>query len=207
MSTVIALPQRLFSAKFRNPPVKPKNKDRRTREFLTPSEMEKLLKAARKTGRYGDRDSTLLLIMYHHGLRVSEAISLRWEQIDFKQALLYVKRKKNGTPSNHPLTGDEIRALRKLQRDCPDSSYIFTSERGSPLTSRTVHHIVFRAGKEAGFDFPCHPHSLRHSCGYALANKGVDTRSLQSYMGHRNINNTVIYTELSPARFKNFWQD
>lgn len=207
MTAMIALPQKLFSAKFKNPPTKPKNKDRRTREFLTPSEMEKLLSASRKIGRHGDRDSTLLLIMYHHGLRVSEAISLRWEQIDFKQALLFVKRKKNGTPSTHPLTGDELRALRKIQRQYPDSSYIFTSERESPLTARAIHNIIFRAGKEAGFDFPCHPHMLRHACGYALANKGVDTRSLQSYMGHRNINNTVIYTELSPARFKNFWQD
>jgi site-specific recombinase XerD len=110
-------------------------------------------------------------------------------------------------PSTHPIRGAELRILRQLQRQYPNSPYVFTSENKAPLTSRTVHHIIARAGKAAQFPFTIHPHMLRHSTGFYLANRGEDTRAIQSYMGHANIKNTVTYTELSPHRFKNFWQD
>jgi len=179
----------------------------RSREFLTPSEVEKLINAAEKVGRHGHRDATMLTIAYRHALRVSELVSLRWDQIDLAQGLLHVKRRKNGNASTHPLHGPELRALRRLQRDYPDSPYVFVGERKGPLTDSTVRKMVARAGKAAGLEFPIHPHMLRHAAGYKLANDGQDTRAIQHYLGHKNITHTVRYTELSPERFKDFWQD
>lgn len=197
-----------FSAKSKNlPPKKPKNTDRRSREYLTDTEIEKLRKAARGVGRNGHRDDTLILLMFRHGLRVGEAISLRWDQVDLRKGFLYVVRLKNGLPSTHPLRGIELRALRQLQREHSESTHVFISERKAPLTDRAIRHIVARAGKAASFPFSIHPHMLRHSTGFYLANRGEDTRAIQSYLGHANIKNTVIYTELSPQRFKHFWQD
>jgi type 1 fimbriae regulatory protein FimE len=197
-----------FSAKLiKTPPKKPKNTDRRSREYLTDGEIERLRKAARSIGRHGMRDDSLIFIMFRHGLRVSEVIALCWDQIDLKKGLLHVKRLKNGLPSTHPIRGTELRLLRQLQREYSDSAYVFVSERKAPLTDRAVRHIMARAGREAKISFTIHPHMLRHSTGFYLANKGHDTRAIQSYLGHANIKNTVIYTELSPNRFKDFWQD
>jgi integrase len=189
------------------PPRRRPNKDTRTREYLTPAEMERLLGAADSTGRHGGRDRTLLLLMYRHGLRVSEAISLRWDQVDLKAGHLAVQRLKNGVPSTHPLRGPELRALRQLRREWPDSTYLFVSERGGPMTASNVRKLVTRAGAEAKFGFPVHPHMLRHACGFKLANEGHDTRSLQHYLGHKNIVHTVRYTDMAPDRFKSFWKD
>jgi integrase len=112
---------------------------------------------------------------------------------------------KKGSPSAHPIIGDELRALRRLKREQePKSAFVFTSERGAPFSTAGFARMVERAGKEAKFAFKAHPHMLRHACGYALANKGHDTRALQAYLGHRNIQHTVKYTELSPTRFKDF---
>ena len=194
-------------AKLNNPPIRKTNIKARIREYLSSSEIEAMRKAARSIGRYGHRDDTLILMMFRHGLRVGEVITLRWEQVDLKQGHLHVQRLKNGLPSTHPLRGLELRALRQLRRDYPDSPYLFISERNAPLTTRTVRHIVARAGENAGLDFTVHPHMLRHSTGFYLANQGQDTRAIQGYLGHANIRNTVIYTELSPNRFKNFWKD
>jgi type 1 fimbriae regulatory protein FimE len=188
------------------PPRRKSNRDSRTREYLTPTEIESLLDAA-ASGRYGHRDRTLLLVMYRHGLRVSEAIGLRWEQFDLKAGLLAVQRLKQGVPSTHPLRGPELRALRQLRRQWPDSPYLFVSERGGPMTASNVRKLVARAGLEANLPFPVHPHMLRHACGYKLANEGHDTRSLQHYLGHKNIAHTVRYTDLAPDRFKGFWRD
>jgi type 1 fimbriae regulatory protein FimB/type 1 fimbriae regulatory protein FimE len=189
------------------PPRRVTNAERRSREFLTPAEVESLINAAEKLGRHGHRDATMLLIAYRHALRVSELVSMRWDQVDLAQGLLHVKRLKNGNASTHPLHGPELRALRKLQRDYPNSPYVFTGERRGPLTASTVRKMVARAGVAAGLEFPTHPHMLRHAAGYKLANDGQDTRAIQHYLGHRNICHTVIYTNLSPERFKDFWQD
>ena len=120
-----------------------------------------------------------------------------------RNACLHVRRVKNEMPSVHPLQGDEMRALRALKRE---SSYVFVSERGAPFTRAGFAKMIARAGQEAGFKFGVHPHMLRHACGYALANRGHDTRALQAYLGHKNIQHTVRYTELSPTRFKDFWR-
>ncbi len=197
-----------FSAKLVGvPPKKLKNLECRTREYLAQSEINQLRKSAKNSGRHGHRDDTLILLMFRHGLRVGEVITLRWEQIDLRQGLLHVTRLKNGIPSTHPLRGIELRALRQLQRNYPDSIYVFTSERKAPLTDRNVRHIIARAGKAASFAFSIHPHMLRHSTGFHLANEGHDTRAIQGYLGHSNIKNTVIYTQLSSKRFNDFWKD
>ena len=189
------------------PPRKPQNHTVRSREHLTPDEVESLMQATRKEGRHGQRDATLILLMYRHWLRVGETIALRWDQVNLKQGLLHVNRMKKGTPATHPLRGPELRALRQLQRRYPDSPYLFQTEWLGPMSDRTARHIIARAGELAGLAFPVHPHMLRHATGYYLAANGQDTRAIQAYLGHKNIQHTVRYTELSPGRFKDFWQD
>jgi integrase len=189
------------------PPRRTSNLDRRTREYLTPAEVEKLLQVSSKVGRHGARDRTLILLAYRHGLRVSELVVLRWEQIDLKAGLMHVARIKNGLDSTHPIRGPELRALRELRRQYPDGPYVFVTERGGPLTPATFSKLFARAGELAALPFPIHPHMLRHATGYKLANDGHDTRAVQQYLGHKNIRHTVRYTELSPERFKKFWKD
>ena len=187
-------------------PTRLPNAELRTREHLTEAEVGKLREAAGKN-RWGHRDATMVLVAYRHGLRVSELTDLRWDQIDFETATLHVTRVKKGTPSTHPIKGDEMRALRRLAREQdPKSPFVFTSERGAPFTTAGFARMIERAGNAAGLKIKAHPHMLRHACGYALANKGHDTRSLQAYLGHKNIQHTVRYTELSPDRFKDFWR-
>ena len=186
--------------------MRPPNRELRSREHLTEAEIDELLAAA-KGNRYGHRDATMLLVAYRHGLRSSELVDLRWEQVDFAAATLHVRRVKQGTPATHPIVGDELRALRRLQREQePRSPFVFTSERGAPFTTAGFARMVERAGRAAGLPFKAHPHMLRHACGFTLANEGHDTRALQAYLGHKNIQHTVRYTELAPTRFKNFWR-
>ena len=187
-------------------PLRRKNADLRTREYLTEPEVVRLMEAARQN-RYGHRNATMILIAFRHGLRASELVDLRWDQFDYAGSRLHVRRVKGGTPATHPLGGVELRALRRLQREAPQSEFVFVSERGAPFATAGFAKLIERAGAEAGFTFKVHAHMLRHACGFALANAGHDTRSVQSYLGHRNIQHTVRYTELSPARFKNFWRD
>jgi len=189
------------------PPKKPKNIERRSREYLTPAEVDTLINSAKKIGRYGQRDAAMILIAYRHGLRVSELISLKWSQIDLKQGLISVIRLKNGISCTHPLFGPELRALRALKRDYPDIDYVFISERKAPITDSTFRKIIARAGRESQFEMTIHPHMLRHSTGFKLANDGHDIRSIQHYLGHKNIQHTVRYTEISTVKFKNFWKD
>jgi site-specific recombinase XerD len=190
-----------------NPPPRRRNADVRAREYLTKAEVERLMKAA-ENNRHGHRDATMILIAYRHGLRVSELTALRWDAVDFNHGRLHVNRAKNGDPSVHPIRGPELRALRRLKREQePASSFLFTSERGAPLTSAGFRKLIARLGITAKFDFPVHPHMLRHACGYQLANQGVDTRSLQAYLGHKNIQHTVRYSKLTETRFKDFWTD
>jgi type 1 fimbriae regulatory protein FimB/type 1 fimbriae regulatory protein FimE len=169
--------------------------------------VEALIKAG-KANRHGHRDATMILAAFRHGFRVCELVNLRWEQVDLDGAVLHVRRAKSGTPSTQPLTGRELRALRRLRRESGTASpFVFTSERGAPFTADGFAKLVARAGVTAGLELPVHPHMLRHACGYALANKGVDTRTIQGLLGHKAIQHTVRYTELSPRRFDGLWQD
>jgi integrase len=187
-------------------PLRRRNIALRSREHLTETEVKKLIEAA-KGNRHGHRDATMVLIAYRHGLRASEVCDLQWEQVEFNSATLHVRRVKNGKPSTHPIRGDELRALRRLERDVQKSRFIFVSERGAPFTIDGFNWIIKRAGKKAGLPFQAHAHMLRHACGYKLASDGHDTRSIQDYLGHRNIQHTVRYTELSPERFRSFWTE
>jgi integrase len=187
-------------------PKRVKNAELRTREYLTDAEVARLQDAA-KANRWGHRDATMILVAYRHGLRASELVDLRWNQVDFEAATLAVRKAKKGTPSTHPIRGDELRALRRLSREQdPKSPFVFTSERGAPFTTAGFARMIERAGEAADLGFKSHPHMLRHACGFALANKGHDTRALQAYLGHKNIQHTVRYTELAPDRFKDFWR-
>ena len=195
----------------RTMPLRPVNADLRKREYLTPHEIEKLIRAARKSGKtdaQGHRNATLVLVAYRHGLRAQELCDLEWSQVDWKAATLHVRRIKNGKPAAHPIRGDELRALRELQRNqTPASSFVFTTERGGPFTTDAVNRLVKRLGNGSKLlGFPIHIHMLRHSCGYALANVGHDTRAIQDYLGHKAIQHTVRYTELTPTKFKDFWR-
>jgi integrase len=204
------MPLQLASPTTVNGTVVPRRKtnaEYRTREYLTPAEIERLIEAC-KGNRYQHRDRTMILVAYQHGLRVSELVDLRWDQIDFQQAVLHVRRVKNGTPSVQPLTGAEMRALRRLQREQePKSQWIFTSERNTPFTTIGIRKFLDRLAEKAEIGFPVHPHMLRHACGFKLANDGRDTRSLQGYLGHRNIQHTVRYTELASGRFDGWFVD
>jgi integrase len=185
-------------------PRRPPNSELRPREHLTEREIEKLINAA-KGNRYGARDTCMLLIGFRHGLRASELGALQWTDVEFESATLHIRRAKGGTSSTHPLLGDEMRALRALRREAT-SPFIFVSERGAPFTVAGLAKLIERAGIAAQIGFKVHLHMLRHACGYALANRGTDTRTLQAYLGHRSIQSTVRYTELAPGRFKNLWR-
>ena len=210
MAAIIQLPQTSKWAKQQNlPPIRQRNQASRTREYLTPDEVERMITAARRGGgRLADRDALSIMMAYRHGFRASELIALRWDQIDLKAGTLHVARLKHGSPSTHPLRGPELRALRAWKREQGDATpYVFTSLRGGPMTRRTVHYVVAEAAKAACIEFPVHPHMLRHATGYYLANAGQDTRAIQLYLGHKNIQHTVRYTELASSRFKDFWRD
>jgi len=185
-------------------PLRRPNAELRTREYLTPAEVDRLVEAVRKN-RHGLRDSMMVLMAYRHGFRCGELVDLRWDQIDFAHSTLHVRRSKGGKPAAHPIQGDAVRALRKLRKDDPHGEFVFVSQRSAPFSEAGFAKLVERAGRDAGFTFKVHPHMLRHACGYKLANDtGGDARRIQDYLGHQNIRHTVRYTELSPKRFKDF---
>ena len=189
------------------PPKRRRNSEARVREYLTGSEVDRLIAAAGKN-RHGHRNSTLILIAFRHGLRPIEAVGLRWDAIDFDRGEIYISRVKRDPPPPTLWPAGSSGLYAKFQREqAPKSSFVFTSERGAPFATGGFRTLVARLGKAAGFDFRVHPHMLRHACGYALANQEHSTRAVQAYLGHRNIQHTVRYTELSPTRFKNFWRD
>jgi type 1 fimbriae regulatory protein FimB len=212
--TIIQFPARGKFLKAKKSNFQPQKTGRNTRaylevhdrEYLFEEEVKAMIQVAFK-GRWGDPDSTLILMGYRHGLRISELVNLRWQQINFNTGHIHVRRLKGSKPSVHPLSGEEMRALRQLRRDYPDSPYIFVSERGGPMTPDAARKMIRKSGEGAKLQFPVHPHMLRHGCGYYLAAKGIDTRAIQEYLGHANISHTVRYTQLAPHRFDGFWDD
>jgi type 1 fimbriae regulatory protein FimB/type 1 fimbriae regulatory protein FimE len=179
-----------------------------SRPYLTPAEVEKLIKAARDgRSRYAHRDATLILIVFRHGLRAIEICDLEWSQVEFSRSpSLHVRRAKNGKPSVHPLRGDEVRALKELRRQFPDSGFVFATEREGPFTTDAVNRLVKRIGERSELGIRIHIHMLRHACGYALADAGHDVRRIQDWLGHKSIQHTMRYTELSKAPFRDFWR-
>ena len=163
--------------------MRPRNADLRRRDYLTEAEVERLMEAA-KGNPWGHRDAAMVLVAYRHGLRASELVDLHWDQVDFRTATLHVRRVKKGTPSTHPILGDELRALRRLQREqAAQVALRVHLGAGAPFTTAGFARMVERAGSEAKLGFKAHPHMLRHACGYALANRGHDTRALQAISG------------------------
>ena len=188
----------------RHTPVRRPNHELRTREHLTEREVEKLIEAA-KGNRWGHRDATMILIAYRHGLRTSELVDLRWDQVNLSSANLDVRRK-NDSPATHPLTGLELRALRRLKREQDPSPFVFTSQRGDPFSAEGFARMLQRAGQAAGLtSLRVHPHMLRHATGFKLANDGHDTRAIQAWLGHKNMQHVVRYTAMAPNQFLNFW--
>jgi site-specific recombinase XerD len=174
----------------------------RIREHLTEAEMAKLL-AALKGNRHGQRDWLIGLLIYRHGLRVSEACDLRWDDIDLTKRTIIVRRLKGSTDSVHYLERDEINGLKLLQRQQEakgiKGAYTFVNERGQPFGRMGIGRMIERAGEAAKLPFPVHVHMLRHSTGYALAAKGMDTRRLQHFLGHASITNTVRYKKVTSS--------
>jgi site-specific recombinase XerD len=172
---------------------------------LTPGEIEALLEAAR-TGRHGVRNHLLVLMMYRRGLRVSQAVGLRRDEVDLDQARLWVKRLKNGLSVEQPIAGAELRAIKCYLATRSDGlPWLFISERGQPLTRQSVNYLVGAAAERAGLG-AVHPHMLRHSCGFYLANQGCDLRLIQDYLGHRDSKHTVHYTRVAGSRFEGLWR-
>jgi type 1 fimbriae regulatory protein FimB len=186
-------------------PVTTTDAHERRKDFLSETEVAGLLDAA-KAGRHNVRDHLLLLLMYRHGLRVSELIGLRRDDVDFDHARLWVRRLKNGLAVEHPIAGDELRAIKRYLGSRSDAlPWLFLSERRQPLTRQSVNYLIAMAAKRA--DLPLvHPHMLRHSCGYYLANRGYDLRLIQDYLGHRDPKHTVHYTRVAGRRFEGLWQ-
>lgn len=179
------------------------------RKHLTGREVERLLDAA-KGVRHEARDRCLLLLVFRHGLRVSEACGLKLSQVDTESRCLHVARLKQGLSTTHPLRTDELRTIKAWLKEraamAPPGDSFFVSERRTPLSRKTVWACVRRYGELANLPLPAHPHMLRHACGFALADQGADTRLIQDYLGHRNIQHTVRYTAANPARFEKLWR-
>jgi site-specific recombinase XerD len=179
------------------------------KNFLTEAEMKRFLDAARHS-RHGMRDDAMMLMAFRHGLRVSELVDMRLKDMDLETSRLYVRRKKGSLSTHQPIEGDELRALRawlrlREMRADARSPYLFLSERG-PMTRQAFNYLVAQTGKRAKLRFHVHPHMLRQSTGYYLANRNHDTRLIQDYLGHKNIAHTVRYTRTAASRFEGLWR-
>lgn len=177
----------------------------REKDYFTESEIDALLKAAKKS-RYGTRDNLIILMMYRHGLRVSELINIRKSDLNLKQSRIFVNRIKNGLSVDQPMDGEELRAIKRYLKTRDDKlPWLFLSERKQPLVRKSINYIIGRSAKKAGLEKGT-PHMLRHSCGYYLANKGFSTRLIQDYLGHRDIKHTAHYTRTAANRFEGLWR-
>lgn len=181
------------------------------RKYLTINEMNDILSAT-SSGMHALRDSCLFRICFYHGLRVSEACRLTLADVDLHHEIIYINRLKNGFSTTHPLTHNEVKELkswleiRRLYREA-DEPWLFPSQKGGHLSRQQVYSLLRKYGHIAGLTIKPHPHMLRHGCGYALADRGIDTRLIQDYLGHRNIRHTVLYTASNAGRFRNIWHE
>ena len=177
----------------------------RGKDYVTESEIERLRVGARR-GRHGLRDDLIVLLMYRHGLRVSEAVGLRIDQLDLNEARIRMRRLKRGLDVHHPLEGDELRAVKAYLRTRADHlPWLFVSERSGQLTRQAVNYLLKTASARAKLPHVW-PHMLRHGCGFHLANNGHDTRLIGDYLGHRDLKSTARYTRTSSRPFEGLWK-
>lgn len=184
---------------------------KKQRKYLTLNEVEQLIQATR-AGHWPERDECLIRICFTHGLRVSELCGLRLSDINTDSGVVYIRRLKQGLSTIQPLLAEEIRLIKKWlvarnKKAYSYSEYLFISQKSEQMSRQQVGKLLRKYGSNAGIDVIPHPHMLRHSCGYELANLGTDTRLIQDYLGHKNIRHTVIYTASNPARFSKVWQN
>lgn len=179
------------------------NMQLRGREYLEESEVRAMSQAAGAIGRHRQRDAALIWLAYRHALRVSEVCGLRWAQVNLRSLTLWTNRVKGGNAAMHPLTADDIAHLTALQ--APGAAFVFANERGGPLKPDAVRKIVKRSGRLAGIEVDCHPHMLRHACGYELLQRKLDLRRIQAYLGHASLASTERYTALMPDAFDGIW--
>lgn len=182
------------------------------RKHLTQREVQTLIEAVSTSSRNPERDRCLLLLMFRHGFRVSEVCSLTLDRVDVEGRIVHVRRLKKGLSTTHPLRTEEIRSIKtwmkvRAQMDVPANvKTLFISEQRKPLHRSTVNLLLQTASRAAKLPFTAHPHMFRHACGFALADQGADTRLIQDFLGHRNIQHTVRYTATNPARFEKLWR-
>ena len=201
--------KKFYEAITYSPPPKNygKNEDKRGREYLWEEEVESLIEAVRKRTIHPDRNEAIILLMFRHALCVWDLIHMKWSDVDLKYALFHIKRKKGSIDSVHSLSMREVRLLKLLKEKDTKNEHVFLSKIGKPFTGYMIHAIITKAGKNAKLPLSVHPHMLRHSCGFYLAKRGLDTKAIQLYMGHREIANTAIYTQVDPHSFLGLWDD
>jgi integrase len=180
------------------------NAHEKDKDFLTEGEVGQLLKAAKNT-RYSIRNQLLITMMYKHGLRVSEVINIKLSDLNLNTSRIWIRRLKGGLSVEHPIPGEELRLIRKYLRLRENNlPWLFINERNLPLTRQAVNYIIFSVSNKAGIE-NVSPHTLRHSCGYYLANKGYQQRIIQDYLGHRDPKHTALYTRISGKMFDGIW--
>lgn len=174
-----------------------------SKSYLTESEINVLLQSVDKVfKRTSLRNYLIILMLYRHGLRVSELCNLTWHNIDLKSNRLSLNRLKGSISGYHPMQNDTIKLLKRYSKTKHGSfDYVFCTSQGFPIDRHTVNSMLHRLCKYLGWEL-IYPHIFRHSCGYHLANQGLDTRLIQDYLGHSDINSTVIYTKTNPNRYK-----
>jgi integrase len=192
------------------------------RKFLYKDEVDRILNSfhlIENLSKYPDRDYAMVLLAYRHGMRCQEVINLKWDQLDFEHGKVYIKRVKNSLSTWQNLGDSEVKALAMLKifykRNFGarpyDKEHVFLSARGVKISKRTYQHMIQQIGLRLKFEFPITTHMLRHSCGYELVNTKTPLRVIQDYLGHKNLNHTVLYTKLDPKRFDevqvNVWKD
>jgi len=170
-------------------------------KFLTEAQVEAIAKATDT-----ERDRTMIRVAFVHGLRVSELVSLRWDQFGFDAATMRIYRAKHGRDATHPIPAGELRALKRLKRETTGAEFVFISRLGGPMTPRAFAQLLAKAAMRAGLPEGGNPHALRHACGYKLASEGRDLRVIQHYLGHRDVRSTEIYTEAAPADFRGLFR-
>ena len=177
----------------------------RNRNFITIQELELLTKAC-STTRHPVRNQAIIQTMFWHGLRVSELCQLKASDLDVNTGRLIVKRLKSSLPTTHPVRPEVLRTLKRYLKS-RDSLLrtLFINERGDQFDRSSINYLLKMLSKKASLAFSVNPHMLRHGCGYALANMGHDTRLIQDFLGHKNIQHTVIYTRTSAKRFEEIW--